>query len=159
MTYEAGQFLNYFLYSIPFWVPAVIGLYLVLKRPSDLSLMAGILTLKPIITTPVWFSMMGRLSAADPLQPTHFLSILPGAGLTLIIALAFRHLFSGPRSGDAGVLLTLDCARWFNSFLILLPYGNTGLGALACIFSLVGLALPTIFAFVALTLSLARIQD
>ena len=159
MTYEAGQMLNYFLYSIPFWVPAIIGLYLIVRSPDDLSHMAGILTLKPILTTPIWFMILGRLTANSPLQPAHFLSILPGAGLTLLIALGFRHLFSGPRAGDARVLVALDCARWINSFLYSLPYGNSGMGALACIFAMISLTLPTIFAFVALTLSLPHTQQ
>jgi len=159
MTYEAGQILNLFLYSIPFWVPAAVGLYLVVRRPSDLSLMAGLLTLKPIVTTPIWVAIIRTLFASGPLKPAHFLSILPGASLTLIIVLVFRHLFSGPRSGGARVLLVLDCARWLNSFLLILPYGNVGIEALGCIFGIIGLTLPTVFAVVALTLSLTRIQE
>ncbi len=124
--YQAGQILNLFLYSIPFWVPTAIGLYLVVKKPNDLSLMAGLLSLKPIVTTPIWFAIISTLhSPIDKLEPTHFLSILPGASLTLIIAFAFRHLFSGPGAGSARALLVLDCARWLNSFLISLPYGGS----------------------------------
>ena len=161
MTYEAGQILNLFLYSIPFWVPAAIGLYLVVKKPNDLSLMAGLLSLKPIVTTPIWFAIISTLhSPIDKLEPAHFLSILPGASLTLIIAFAFRHLFSGPRAGSARALLVLDCARWLNSFLISLPYvGSVESGSLACLFALIGLTLPTIFAVVALTTSLADIGE
>jgi hypothetical protein len=57
------------------------------------------------------------------------------------------------------VLLVLDCARWLNSFLLILPYGNVGIVALGCIFAIIGLTLPTVFAVVALTLSLTRIQE
>jgi len=158
MTYEAGQILNLFLYSIPFWIPAAIGLYLVVNRPNELSLMAGLLTLKPILTTPIWFAILSTLrSPIDRLEPTHFLSILPGASLTLIIAIAFRHLLSGPRAGSARALLVLDCARWLNSFLYTLPYGgNVERGSLACVFGLIGLILPTVFAVVALTLALVK---
>ena len=158
MTYEAGQILNLFLYSIPFWIPAAIGLYLVVNRPNELSLMAGLLTLKPIVTTPIWFAILSTLrSPIDKLEPTHFLSILPGASLTLIIAFAFRHLLSGPRAGSARTLLVLDCARWLNSFLYTLPYGGSvERGSLACVFGLIGLILPTVFAVVALTLALVK---
>jgi hypothetical protein len=159
MTYEEGQILNLFLYSIPFWVPAAIGLYLVVRKPSDLSLMAGLLTLKPIVTTPIWVAIIRPLFASGPLKPAHFLSILPGASLTLIIVLVFRHQFSGPGSGSARALLVLDCARWLNSFLLILPYGNVGIEALGCIFAIIGLTLPTVFAVLALTLSLTRIQE
>ena len=153
--------LSLFVYSIPFWVPAAIGLYLVVTRPDELSLMAGLLTLKPIVTTPIWFTIISALhSPIDKLEPAHFLSILPGAGLTVIIAFAFRHLFSGPRAGSARALLVLDCARWLNSFLISLPYGGAmGSGSLACLFALIGIALPTIFAVVALTTSLTHSRE
>lgn len=158
MTYEAGEILNLFLYSIPFWVPAAIGLYLVVKRTSDLSLMAGLLTLKPIVTTPIWVAIIRPLYGPDRLEPAHFFSLLPGVSLTVIIVLAFRHLFSGPRAGGARALLVLDCARWLDSFLLILPYGSVEIGPLGCIFPLIGLTLPTVFAVVALTLSLTRIQ-
>ena len=160
MTYEEGQILNLFLYSIPFWVPAAIGLYLVLKRPSDLSLMAGLLTLKPIVTTPIWFAIISTLHGPiGKLEPAYFLSILPGASLTLIIAFAFRHLFSGRGAGSARVLLVLDCARWLNSSLLIFLFGGMESGwlaSLACVVPLIGLLLPTVFAVVALTLSLTR---
>jgi hypothetical protein len=157
MTYDAEQILDLLLYSIPFWVPAVIGLYLVVKRPSNLSQMAGLLTLKPIVTTPIWFSIFNSLRG-DRFVPAHFWSILPGAGLTIIIVLTFWRLFSGPTAGDARTLLVLDCARWLNSFLIILPYG-LDFGTLPCCFAMTGLTLPTVFAVVALNLSLTRIQE
>ena len=162
MTYEAGQFLNLFLYSIPFWVPAAIGLYLVAKRPTDLSLMAGLFTLKPIVTTPIWFAIISSLLSTpnEKLELAHFLSILPGASVTVMIVIVFRRLFSGPRSGSARVLLVLDCIRWLNSFLIVLPYGgNTQSGSLVCIFAFIGLTMPTVFAVIALMISLNRIEE
>ncbi|HLO33881.1 MAG TPA: hypothetical protein VK249_32335 [Anaerolineales bacterium] len=160
MTYQAGQILNLFLYSLPFWIPAAVGLYLVVKRPSDLSLMAGLLTLKPIVTTPIWFAIISPLSGSNKLEPAHFWSILPGISLTVIIVLAFRRLFFVPGAGKAKTLLVLDCARWLNSFLLSLPLvGGMGGGSLACIFSLIGLVLPTVFAVVALMLSLTRVEE
>jgi hypothetical protein len=151
---------NLALYAIPFLIPAAFGLYLVANKPNDLSVMAGLLTLKPIVTTPIWFAIIGTLhSPVDKLEPAHFLSIVPGAGLTVITVLAFRPLFSGPRAGTARMLLGLDCARWLNSFLLNLPYGGiTGGGSLVCLFALIGLALPTVFAVVALTTSLTRVE-
>lgn len=152
--------LSLFLCSAPFWAPAVIGLYLVVSKPDELSRMAGLLTLKPIVTTPIWFAVMSTLpTPIDSLEPAHFLSILPGASLTVIIALAFRPLFSGPGAGSARALLVLDCARWLNSFLMSLPYGGTlDSGSPACVFALIGITLPTIFAVVALTTSLVRVR-
>ena len=151
--------LNLLLCSIPFWIPAAIGVYLSANRPGDLRRMAGLLTLKPIVTTPVWLAILSGLlsSPNDKWMPAHFLSILPGAGVTIVIALAFRHLFTGPSAGRAKILLVLDCARWLNSFLMILPYGG-GIqgGQLACVFAVIGLALPSVFAVVALTLTISQ---
>ena len=149
--------LNLFYWSIPFWIPAVVGLYLVVKRPGPLSLMAGLLTLKPIVATPIWVALLQN-AYADRLTPAQFLSILPGAGLTLIAFMAFRPLFSGPQAGNARILLVLDIARWLNSFLMLLPYPQA-VGTLACIFAPIGLGLPTLFALVAVTLSTGTTQE
>ncbi len=149
--------LNLFLLSIPFWIPAIVGLYLVVKRPGPLGLMAGLLTLKPIVTTPIWAALLQN-TYADRLTPSQFLSILPGAGLTLIAFMVFRPLFSGPQAGTARILLVLDSARWLNSLLMLLPYSQEA-QTLACIFAPIGLALPTLFALVAVTLSPDTTQE
>ena len=147
--------LSLFLCSIPFWVPAAIGLYLVVNRPNELSVMAGLLTLKPIVTTPIWFAIISTLPRpVYKLEPTHLWSILPGAGLTLLTAFAFRRLLSGPGAGRARALLVLDCARWLNSFLLSLPYVADG--PLVCLFAIIGLILPTAFAVVAVTTSLTH---
>ena len=137
--------LNLFLLSIPFWIPAIVGLYLVVKRPGPLGLMAGLLTLKPIVTTPIWLALLQNTNAYR-LTPANFLAILPGAGLTLIAFMVFRPLFSGPQADNARILLVLDIARVLNSFLMWL------LG-LICVLGPIGLALPTLFALAAITLS------
>ncbi len=138
--------------SIPFLIPAAVGLYLLISWPGSLGLMAALLTLKPIVATPIWVAIIQGFSiSTDRLQPAHFLSLLPGAGLTLLIVLVFRPLFSGPQAGSALILVAIDCARWLNSFLLILPYGDNSGGILIrCISALLGLALPTVFAVVAL---------
>jgi hypothetical protein len=153
--------LNLFLISIPFWIPAAVGLYLVITRRNELGLMAGLLTLKPILTTPIWFAILGTLPRPTyGLEPAHFLSILPGFSLTVLIAVLFRRLLFGSYAGSARVLLALDCARWLNSFLISVQYNLTmDTQSLACIFALIGLALPTVFAVVALMLSLTSARE
>ena len=135
-----------------FWIPGLVGLYLVLARPKDLSLMAGLLTLKPIVTTPIWF---GLLLAVDhppvgsrPLPD--LITILPGASLTLIVLIVFRKVFSGPHAGAARTLLVLDCARWLNSYLIVLVRPLERASDFQCILALPGLTLPVVFAVVAL---------
>ena len=158
MSFEAGQILNLSLCLVPLGIPAAIGMYLYVNRPDDLGKMATYLTLKPIVATPIWFAMISTLlpPSIQKLEPAHFLTILPGAGLTTVIVLMHRHVFAGPQAGSAIVLLVLDCIRWLNSFLLILPYGGGTNGLLNCLFAFVGLAMPSVFAVVALTLTTPR---
>jgi hypothetical protein len=95
------------------------------------------------------------LSGNTKLEPAYFASILPGALLTALIVARFWPVFSGPRSSHAQVLLVLDCFRWINSFLMVLLRSSVFGEQLLCIFALIGLTMPTIFAVVALTMSQA----
>ena len=158
MTYGSGQILNLFVCSVPLWIPAAIGLYLYVNRPDDLGKLATYLTLKPIVATPIWVAIISTLlpPAIHELEPAHFLTILPGAGLTIVIVLMHRHVFTGPRAGSAKVLLVLDCIRWLNSFLLILPYGGGTNGLLNCLFAFVGLAMPSVLAVVALILTTSQ---
>ncbi len=154
---------NLFFLSIPFWIPAAIGLYLVANRRNDLSLMAGLLTLKPIIATPLWLVIISSLQGStvgDALIPLG--SILPGASLTVLALAIFRPLFFGSRSTSARMLIVLDCIRWINSCLLtganFRPYKDA-IGPLACIFALIGLIFPTAYSVVALTTTLVTHED
>ena len=146
---------NFLLLAAPIGIPALGGCYLLMRKSDGLSRMAGLLTIKPVLTTPIWFGIIAALEPShsyDRLGPSHFLSILPGASLTLITVIAFRRLFSGPRARVAWMLLALDCARWLNSFFIYWPYGD---GSLNCLSALCGLSMPTVFATIALTTALS----
>lgn len=152
---------NLCLLSIPLWIPGVIGLYLLANRRNELGLMAGLLTLKPILTTPLWVLIISFLQrdgvAAAPIA---LYSILPGASLTVMTLVIFRPLFFGSRSTLARMLILLDCMRWVNSYLLTriasLPYGySEAMGSMACVFALLGLIFPTAYAVVALTTTLA----
>lgn len=149
------------VFSAPFSIPALVGLYLIVTRPHGLSLMAGLLTLKPIVTTPLWIALLfvtfrppvGSMPLPDSI------TILPGASLTLIILIVFRKVFFGPHAGAALTLLVLDCARWFNSYLMLLLRRWEGAAAYQWIFVLLGLTLPIVFAAVAFTVSRAAARQ
>jgi hypothetical protein len=151
---------NLFLLSIPFWIPAAIGFYLVGDRRNELSLMAGLLTLKPILTTPLWALIISSLEGSTVSDALiSLLSMLPGASLTILALAIFRQQFSGSGAAPARLLILLDCMRWLNSGLCLgganaLSY-NPATGALTCIFALIGLIFPTAYAVVALTTTLA----
>lgn len=158
MTYEAGQILNLSLCLVPLGIPAAIGLYLYVNRPDDLGKMATYLTLKPIVATPIWFAIIYTLLPPfiHKLEPAHFLTLLPGAGLTIVIVFMYRHVFTGPSAGSAIILLVLDCIRWLNSFLLILPYGGGTNGPLNCLFAFIGLAMPSVLAVVALMLTIPQ---
>ena len=151
-------FYFFFYLSIPLWIPAAIGLYLLTSRRKGLSRMAGFLTLKPIITTPIWAAIIGFLygSAVDA-QHIALWSILPGASLTVLALVIFRRLFLGSRSIWAMLLIALDCMRWTNSGLltvtVTLPY-NAANNTWASVFALIGLIFPTAYAVVALTITM-----
>jgi len=155
---------NLFFLSIPFWIPAAIGLYLVRHRRNELSLMAGLLTLKPILTTPLWLMILSFLdgrAGGEALIP--LLSTLPGASLTVLTLAIFRPLFFGSGATPARMLIALDCMRWINSSLCLgginaLPY-NQATGTATCIFALIGLIFPTAYSVVALTTSMAANEN
>jgi len=153
----------FFFLSIPFLIPAAIGLYLLTHRRNDLNLMAGFLTLKPIITTPLWAVIINFLhgSAVDA-QLIALWSILPGASLTALALVIFRRLFLSSRSILAMLLIVLDCIRWINSGLltatVFLPY-NRATDTWTGIFAVIGLIFPTAYAIVALTTTLATREN
>jgi hypothetical protein len=137
--------------SVLYQIFPLAGLYLTLSRPRDLSLMAGLLTLKPIVTTPMWFGLviLSYFPPAGSRPLPNLITILPGAGLTLIALIVFRKVFSGPFAGAARTLLVLDCARWLNSYLMLRLGTTEGAQSFQCVLALLGLTLPVAFAVVA----------
>ena len=125
--------------------------------------MAGFLTLKPIITTPLWAVIINFLhgSAVDA-QLIALWSILPGASLTALALVIFRRLFLSSKSILAMLLIVLDCIRWINSGLltatVFLPY-NRATDTWTGIFAVIGLIFPTAYAIVALTTTLATREN
>jgi hypothetical protein len=144
------------LCTAPSWVAIIIGLKLILKASGDdLTRMAGWLTLKPVLTTPIWFAILVALGDSPiPFVPA-CISILPGVALTSVAAIVFWPTLCDPRARGARLLLVLDCLRWMNTFLLTLtgflgsPYGLTDTGTFVCHSALLGLAMPTVFALVA----------
>jgi hypothetical protein len=152
--------LAYAILSIPLtWpahiLPLIIGIVLLRTlRDSPLSGLLGLFTLKPLLATPLWASLLYVVEDSSgllhgPLGP--LITLLPGIGLTLLILLNQRRNLR-----YAGWLLipilVLDALRWINSFLYALnqlslqwhyPYGLT-----------VGLFMPNLFAVMALAMAL-----
>ncbi len=82
--------------------------------------LAIIFTLKPLVATPLWALTIAALSSSNPAglqEAPIFLTLLPGAALTVIIIGYFRHLF-WPPTWTACLFLALDILRWVNSYLV-----------------------------------------
>lgn len=138
----------------PFLIPAFfIGFKLLYNSEDSFAKFAGLLTLKPLVTTPVFF-LSGAVIKSLNLDPLgsleHFVAALPAVSLTLLIAYSCRSVFSAPKSSCAMFLIVLDSVRWGNSYLTPLLIGDSpDNGALICWIAFVGLTMPTIFALVA----------
>jgi hypothetical protein len=128
-------------------------------QPKGSSVTLDILTLKPMITTPIWAVIISRLhgSSVDA-QLIAVWSILPGAGLTVLALVIFWRLFFGSRALFAILLIVSDCMRWISSGLltvtITLPY-NRAPDTRTGIFALIGLIFPTVYSVIALATTLA----
>lgn len=115
-------------YVAMYGIPAVAGLILlatyVIVRPSmkRLILLAALFTLKPIVTTPILLTVVnpsptyeGPLPVEAPIPTMQLvLGILLEAGLTALIVVIFRSLFSSPGITVPRFLSALDCIRWLN---------------------------------------------
>ena len=88
----AGEFATRF-FSVFFGVlcvpPIILGLVLLIGHfRSDFGRFAGLLTLKPLVATPLWLLTLSP--ATSPSEPNILLSVLPGIGLTLLINILLR---------------------------------------------------------------------
>lgn len=139
--------LNLICCASPFILPCFLGIRILGLASDDFSRLAGWLTLKPLIATPIWFFLVDATFSGDWSRPdpTYALTALPGIGLTFILALVFRSVFQSHASAVMG-LLALDTVRWGSSFLM-------GLGLLPdplkLLLAFIALAMPTVFALFA----------
>ena len=137
--------------------PGIIGLLIFIYgkyRANDFARWAALLTLKPLVATPLWllisqwYQTSHRGCEADP---AYFLTAAPGIGITLLLIFLFRKVVRGLRGKGVGVLLILDTIRWGNSILFYPQCYGIG-NRLEGIVIYTGLVLPTIFALVVLGL-------
>jgi hypothetical protein len=136
-------------------IPALIGILLLGKYLLSKSagrrfdLIAALLTLKPLVATPIWLMILNELFLSPDF--THAwrvaLSIVPGAGLTAFIVLVFRSSFTASGISRTRLLLMLDCIRWLNSFFLVILFSTLALSDffLPVIMSWLGVLMPTIF--------------
>lgn len=130
--------------------PLLLGILILAKKHKNALLWyAGLLTLKPVVATPIWYAVSYNRSSSSWLTLA-----LPGVGLTVILTLLCRTAFFNiATSGMARKLLMLDTLRWGSSWLwaMLLreSSSDTSVTFLFCSLGLLALAMPTIFAAVA----------
>ena len=141
----------------PFMIaPLIIGKQLLARNSaSALPQFAGWLTLKPLITTPIWLLLVGLTFSGDWFKPSpaYLLTALPGIIGTLIIVASYRSELCWS-CGAEWVLLVLDTVRWGCSLLWGLSAQSNGLGC-----ALIGLMLPSIYAGVAWILCNTNLSD
>jgi hypothetical protein len=129
------------LCAMPFILPLTIGLALVRRAPG-VSRLAGWLTLKPLLATPLWLLLGAATFSGNWSRPSlaYALTALPGVGLTLVLVWVFRSEVRWRGIGPLWLLLVLDTLRWGSSFLLGL------VGAAKINLLLISLAMPTVFA-------------
>ena len=137
-------------------VPAIIGIYL-LRKNATLSFqqMLGIFTLKPIVATPLWLSMIEIIANPTWRHPIPDFLVLaaPGIGITVLILWVYRTAVK-EHVGAVLFILLLDSIRWRSSSAAVIvnrPYGSG-------ILTLTSFVMPTIFAVITLMVAKASID-
>lgn len=144
------------------FIPLMLGIRLLRKAgQGELHRMAGLLTLMPVLTEPLFWLFPALLlwlyPDGAPLSGAAggrllgvilicVLAVLPSVVLTCLIALRCRRCFSGSIAPTAWFLLIFACVRWLNSFMI---FAAPAVEIDSDVFPIIGLALPTVFAIAA----------
>lgn len=141
-------------------LPLIVGVYLLWHSSSSpLTYFAALLTLKPLLATPLWLALI-ELSVmpswTHPI-PDVVLHALPGLSLTILIVWICRASLKAQYAGRIATLLVLDTVRWSSSVLsqtMNRPYGSQLLFILS-------VSMPSVFAVAAWLLSrgLARTSE
>lgn len=137
-------------------IPLITGINIIARNPRNrLAQLAGLLTLKPLLATPLWFTTISSVGngKTQPSIDGLVTTLLPGVGLTVLLLVVYHGVLRDNRTRAGAVwLLLLDCARWLNSFILLLSggsYFSSTLTGLMCVTAPLGIVLPSIYAFVA----------
>jgi hypothetical protein len=138
-------------------IPLSIGLLILFRYTHLLGKLAGMLTLKPLFTTPLW----AGITASDNSLLNVLLAVLPDAGLTILLVYLCRSIMFAPEMNKvARVLVVLDCLRWiFNPVVYLVtllplgePFGQAAMHILVVTGGVSLLFYPAIFSLIALFL-------
>lgn len=151
-----------------FVLPLIVGIHLLrTSSPYTPVQMIAIFTLKPIVATPILFNlinMIGQSLSKSPLVLFVFCA-LPGVILTCAILFIYRAALPSAGAGPLLIILLWDGLRWGSTALgFALTHGGFALGvALSQAMpdselvgmGVLGVAMPSLFALVALVLAKA----
>ena len=119
------------------------------QRKTPLRIMAGILTLKPIVLTPILVMLDSTFYSLNP-----GLAMSPAIIVTAVIVFAFRSLFFGYEARRAAwLLLALDTLRWLSTLGLSSVDFLSDPVWLFWLFGIPSIAMPTVFAVVALIIA------
>ncbi len=148
-------------------IPAIIGFSLRSRNYDDFTRMATLLTLKPIVATPIWFLLyinrdisLGQLApgyyTSEIIPPAYLLTLLPGLGLTLIILIVCWRAFGQAKPSSLLILIGLDCVRWLTSFAMRFKWD---VWSFQCWLPIIGVLMPSIYARIAQSLADAHTKS
>lgn len=136
-------------------IPIIVGPMILRSFPEDpLGKLAGVFTLKPIVASAVLaVLLLNPWNKADPGDVAHW-SVLPGAGLTVLIVWKFRHLYV-PATPLAYLFLAADFVRFGNTYVWLRALGAEATDV--ALYSLVAASLlPSAYAILAVVILTIR---
>lgn len=139
-------------------VPLIIGISLLRNNlPLGFRHMLGTFTVKPIVATPFWFSMIEIIVAPNWRRPIpdFFVLAIPGIGLTLLILWIYRATVK-KHVGLVLLVLLLDSMRWGSSSIGVVMY-QTGQQE-GTIMMFAGVVMPTIFAIAILMIISSQVE-
>jgi hypothetical protein len=122
---QVDKFLILFPRTIPAYIlPVIIGSILLARsKTNQLSRLAGVFTLKPLVATPIWlFIYLYTHLEGLPVVIEVFFLLLIAVGLTGLIVLVFKPLLK-TETKMVSVLLVMDSLRWLNTALYLIFMG------------------------------------
>lgn len=142
-----GDFLLPLIFTSPaFVLPLILGPVILGMHKGELGRLAGWLTLKPVLATPLWImALLGLDELEAGLQIGQVLSLLPAIALTGIIIWRFRGLLRG-EGRIISLFIVGDALRWLNTFAWMQSGGHASLNDP---FFLAGWILPNAYAIMA----------
>ncbi len=142
------------VFAVPALIlPLILGIIILFAYRTRLGRLLAAFSLKPVIATPLWASLIAWAisypNLAETNSPLITLSLLPGVVLTLIIVLIFKDLYR-PVRGIPYLFLALDLFRWLDTYAMVRSLYPDGISLLFIALALGAILLPSAYAVLAL---------